>query len=172
MSEPGAAGPSGEGAGTGAGAADPTPSGYRFAKLGPLTVPVPGAWQVKETSQAPQHSLHVTPGPGLTCDVGLIQQHGSPDKAEGYLNSAAGAYRGEVTRNSDLELGGEVFQGIHIAKPQAFAQMPHAVVDVYVAIKGTNLIGLGFTDLDPGDATRALRKDCEQEFAKIVELVP
>lgn len=143
----------------------------RRLDLGGRPLEVPAAWAPKHREKGPLHVVHVAPAPGITCDLGIIDGDGRKENAERYLNEGASAYDGEVARAPDLDVGGLSFQGIRVTSPKAFADHPGAVVEVYVAIAGEDLIGVGVTRLEDTAVTASARRRCLDTFASTVAKV-
>lgn len=145
--------------------AEPAPEGETFVKLGRVKLQLPAAWRPAESGTAPMHQVHLNPGPGMTCDIGLIDDHGRPEEAERYLNGASTTYRGEVTRNDDLTLGGVTLQGIRIKAPKAIPRAP--LVEAFVGIVGADLVALNLTHLT--GAKDDERKACQEAFTRFAK---
>jgi hypothetical protein len=145
--------------------AAPAPEEETFVKLGRVKLPLPAAWRPAESGTPPMHQVHLNPGPGMTCDIGLIDEHGKPEEAERYLNGAATTYRGDVSRNENVTLGGVELQGIRIKGPQAIPRAP--LVEAFVGIAGGDLVALNLTHLNDTNANE--RKACQDAFSRFAK---
>lgn len=137
---------------------------------GDLALPV--AWYPKVRNDPPMTAVHVIPAPGMTCDLAVLEGHGTPRQAEEYLAAGANAYNGDTVRAPVIEVGGHSFQGILITKPKALPDSGNAVVEVYAAISGDDLVGIGVTRLEPSPAVDEGRRSCLQAFAQLTTKLP
>lgn len=143
------------------------------------TVPFPGGdlaipvdWQPKLRSEPPMTAVHVIPVPAMTCDFAILEGHGTPQRAEEYLAAGANAYLGDTVRAPDIEVGGHAFQGIHVTNPKALPSKETALVEVYAAISGEDLMGIGVTRLEQSEALEEGRRRCLQAFAQLTSKLP
>lgn len=128
---------------------------------------LPSAWMPKVRSEPPMTAVHVIPAPAMTCDLALLEGHGTQRQAEEYLAAGANAYNGETARAPVIDVGGLAFQGILIKRPKALPDNGAALVEVYAAIAGGDLVGIGVTRLEPGPALDEGRRLCLQAFAQL-----
>lgn len=133
---------------------------------------LPSAWMPKVRSEPPMTAVHVIPVPAMTCDLALLEGHGTQKQAEEYLAAGANAYNGETVRAPGVEVGGLAFQGIHIKKPKALPDNAAALVEVYAAISGDDLVGIGVTRLEQTEALEEGRRQCLQAFAQLTSKLP
>lgn len=157
--------------------APPTTSGGEAGVLrtvrfpnGELTVPV--EWHPKVRNEPPMTAVHLIPVPAMTCDLAVLEGHGTPRQAEEYLAAGANAYNGETARAPVIEVGGHAFQGITIQRPKALPNSAVAVVEVYAAISGEDLVGIGITRLEPSPALDEGKKRCLEAFAQLTSKLP
>lgn len=137
---------------------------------GELALPV--AWLPKVRNEPPMTAVHVIPEPAMTCDLAVLEGHGTPRQAEEYLAAGANAYIGDTVRAPDIEVGGVAFQGIHVTKPKALPDSANALVEVYAAIAGDDLVGIGVTRLEQTPALEEGRRRCLQAFAQLTAKLP
>lgn len=137
---------------------------------GDLTVP--SSWSPKVRNDPPMTSVHVMPAGGMTCDLAVLEGHGTQKQAEEYLAAGANAYNGSAARAPDIEVGGHVFQGIHVTKPKALPDAQEALVEVYAAIAGEDLVGIGVTRLEKSAVVDDGRRACLQAFAQLTSTLP
>jgi hypothetical protein len=133
---------------------------------------IPESWSPKTRVDPPMTAVHVMPVPGMTCDLAVLEGHGTKKQAEEYLAAGANAYQGDVQRAPDIEVGGHVFQGIHVTKPRALPDSADAVVEVYAAITSEDLVGIGVTRLEQSGAVEEGRRACLQAFAQLTTALP
>jgi hypothetical protein len=133
---------------------------------------VPKSWNPSHRDETPKTSLHVMPALALTCDLGVLEGHGSAKQAEEYLSAGAAAYKGEVERARDVVVGDKRFQGIVVTKPKALPDNADAVVEIYAAIAGDNLVTLGVTKLEKREQHERARANCLGAFASYLKGLP
>lgn len=137
---------------------------------GDLSLPV--AWGPKVREESAMTAVHVMPAVGMTCDLAILVGHGTQKQAEEYLAAGANAYNGDTARAPAIEVGGHAFQGIRVTKPKALPGAEDAVVEVYAAITGEDLVGIGVTRLEQKPSLDDGRTACLQAFAQLTSLLP
>jgi hypothetical protein len=151
----------------------PAPAPAGAAVLTPValygqSIEVPKSWKPSVRDESPLHQLTLQPVAAAACNLGVLEGHGSPEQAEKYLNQGAATYQGEVERAKDIEVGGVRFQGIHVRRPKRLSQNPDSGVDIFAAIVGPDLVGLGLTWMDGSPAGAEARTGCLRAFASFV----
>lgn len=133
---------------------------------------VPSSWRPKMREETSVTALHVMPAPNVTCDVAVLNGHGSQKQAEEYLAAGANAYGGETERGPDLEVGGHKLQGIVVTRAKAFADNEDVRVEVYAALSGEDLLSVGVTRLERSEAADEGRESCLRAFAQLTSKMP
>lgn len=156
---------------------DVASSGAKAGVLKTVTFPggvvaVPAAWTPKVREDPPMTAMHVMPAVGMTCDLAVLEGHGTSKQAEEYLAAGANAYNGETVRAPEIEVGGHAFQGIHVTKPKALPDSGAALIEIYAAISGEDLVGIGVTRLERNPVVDEGRRHCLQAFAQLTSKLP